>query len=70
MKGSDINGYVAIDEFVVTQPEAKCKVRPADAEPTPPSPITTPKPGVDPACNFDEGLCGWTVEDLPWKWER
>lgn len=69
MKGQDSKGYVALDDFVVTQPE-NCPLRPEDATPTTPTPVTTPKPAVDPSCNFDEDMCNWTIEELPWKWER
>jgi len=62
-------GYIAIDDIVVTKSE-DCQIKPTDASPTTPGSETTIPNVEQPNCNFDNGLCDWILEDTEWKWRR
>ncbi len=70
VRGEQNNGYVALDELLVVE-DATCETRPADATPTPsPDTTTPPLPDHFPSCDFEADLCGWTLDEVNWKFER
>ena len=65
--GNSTSGYVAIDDvaFDLSQEAENCEVLPPEAmvRPTTAQPSTTTPSSSEPHfCNFNEGLCGWTID--------
>ena len=71
VRGEQSNGYVALDDLVVVK-DPNCATRPEAATPTSlPETTTPPQPEHFPNCDFEEvDLCGWTVEEVAWRFER
>ena len=69
VRGHEMKGYIALDDFVISQKE-NCEIKPSDATPTTPKPETTPTHTGNPHCNFEVDWCNWEVVEVPWKWQR
>lgn len=68
--GDDRNGYVAIDNIVFDAKDIfTCPTKPEHADPWTTAAPPTPTPSLFPACNFEEDLCGWTLDlgNYPWR---
>ena len=81
-KGQNNQSYVAFDEVVFLTEKFECNLQPPEAKPTPAptpptttpgttTPIPTEPPGPVIICDFENGLCEWSVEGGDWyKWEH
>ena len=63
------DGYVALDNFVFEQ-RAECPTFPDYARPSYSTTTAAPTQPAFPACNFEEGECGWLAADGPVRWNR
>jgi hypothetical protein len=68
--GDDRNGYLAIDNvFFDAKDVFTCPTKPDSANPFTTAEPPTPTPSLFPGCNFEELLCGWTLDpgNYPWR---
>lgn len=60
------SGYAAVDDFTI-EGNVECTIFPEDAKPPPPV-TTTPAPLT--VCDFQNGLCGWTLRESNFMFDR
>jgi hypothetical protein len=71
-----VNGFVAVDDIAWVNND-RCETKPAWADPEatttqePPTSTTgAPTQPAFPACDFEEGECGWLPTQGPVRWTR